>query len=405
MTRSELTVAPSDPRSADTADEAARLGHRPPPPAWLTALLLAAGTAVLVGSEFVPAGVLPLMAADFSVTEGQAGLAVAATAFAGMLTAPTMSSIVPRTDRRTVLLILLALATVSNALVTLSPSFGVMLMGRLLLGVAIAGYWSFTFGVGVQLTGRPALVSTSLAFGTSLATIIGVPLASLLGDRLGWRAVFGVVTLITMLVTALLAVVLPPVPAHPGAGFAMMRRAVANPRLMVGVAAVALVAFGNFTAYPFIRVAIEAVDPAWVTVLLLAWGVGGLAGTLAAGFLSRWLRFAVSAGPALLAVALAVVATSASSGWLAVAIVLWGIGFNMVPVTTQLWVSTIEPQRVEAAVSLQVTAFQTAITIGAVVGGALVDQRGVSAAVVTGALAAALAAVVFAAVAVRPRED
>lgn len=375
------------------------------PGAIPTALALATGTAVLVSAEFVPAGVLPLLADDLHVTEGRAGLAVAATALAGAVTAPTIAAVLPRADRRRVLLGLLMLALASNLVVALAPSLPVLLAGRVLLGVAIAGFWSFTFGVGVAVTDRPALVSTAMSLGTSVATIIGVPLASVLGDVIGWRAVFAVLIAATAASGLVLARVLPPVPAHPGAGAAMMRQALGNRRLMAGVMMIALAAFANFATYPYIRVALQAVTPSLVSVLLLAWGIGGLAGNLVGGWLSTRLRIGVVAAPAVLFVGLALMAAHPSVVLVTLAVVVWGTGFNMVPVTTQLWVSRAEPNRVESAVSLQVTAFQAAITLGAIAGGVIVDHRDVWTAMAAGAVLAGLAAVGFAAVRLVPRKD
>ncbi|MGO2361611.1 MAG: MFS transporter [Brachybacterium tyrofermentans] len=336
----------------------------------MIALALSAGTAALVSAEFLPAGVLPGMARDLGVTEGRAGLTLAATALAGAVTAPTIASVLPRADRRTVLLVLLLLlAVISNIVVAISPSFGIVLVSRLLLGVAISGFWSFALSVGVQVTGRPALVSTTVAVGTSMATVIGVPVSSVLGDIIGWRAVFGAAAVLTLMAGAVLWRLLPPVPAQQGAGLAMMRAVLGNRRLVAGVVVIFVAAFANFVAYPYIRVAIEAIDASMVAVLLLGWGLGGLAGNLAAGYLSRWLRWAATAGPAILAIALAALAGTQGSALLAIAVVMWGFGFSMVPVTTQLWVSAIEPRRVESAVGLQVTAFQIAIMSGSVVEG------------------------------------
>lgn len=386
-----------------TAEHEDRSANDPHPA--VIALVLATGTAVLVGAEFVPAGVLPLLADDLHVTEGRAGLAVAATALAGAITAPTIASVLPRADRRRVLLGLLALALISNVLVALAPTLPLLLAGRVLLGIAIAGYWSFTFGVGVEITGRPALISTAMSLGTSLATIIGVPLASVLGDSIGWRGVFVILIAVTAVSGLAVARLLPPVPAHPSAGAAMMRQALGNRRLMAGVAMVALAAFGNFAAYPYIRVALQAVTPSLVTVLLLAWGLGGLAGNLLGGWLSTRLRLGVALAPAVLMTGLALMAAHPSAVVVALAVVAWGTGFNMVPVTTQLWVSRMEPKRVESAVSLQVTAFQVAITLGAVVGGLVVDHRDVWTAMAVGAVAATLAAVGFAVIRLVPRAD
>jgi predicted MFS family arabinose efflux permease len=373
--------------------------------ALITALALSTGTAALVGSEFVPAGVLPQMASDLGVTEGRAGLAVAATALAGAFTAPTIATLLPRAERRAVLLGLLALAILSNLVVMLAPGLPLVLCARVLLGIAIAGYWSLTFSVGVRATGRPALISTALALGTSAATIVGVPLASVLGDLVGWRAVFAIIAALSVLSALVLRAVLPRVPALPGAGFAMMKQVLRNRLLVTGIVGVGLAALANFTAYPYIRLAIAHVAPASVALILLAWGLGGLVGNLAGGWLSRWLRWAAAAAPAILAGALLLVASSDHALLLVLGTVAWGIGFNMVPVTTQLWVTAVEPHRAEAAISLQVTAFQTAITVGAVLGGALVDGEGYPAALRLGAVAAALAALVFAVLPVRPRID
>lgn len=363
---------------------------------WLPILALAAGIATLVSSEFLPAAVLPEMAADLGVSEGTAGLAVAATAIAGALTAPTIAVILPRTDRRTVLIGLLVAAVVANLAVAIAPGFVVLLVGRLVLGIAIAGYWSFAFGAGTHaVPGRDHVVSTSIALGVTVATIAGVPLASLIGDEVGWRAVFGGAAALSTVSAVGLAVALPPVPAHPSAGFTMLRQALANRWLMAGIGCVVLVAFGNFAAYPYIRLAIQEVDPDAAVWLLAVWGIGGLVGNLTAGRFAHRLRVVAAAAPLALAAGLLLTAGASTLAMLTVAVALWGVGFNMVPVATQLWVTRVEPVRAESALGLQVTAFQVAITLGSASGGALLDAYDVTAPLVLGAAAAAAAGVGF----------
>jgi DHA1 family purine ribonucleoside efflux pump-like MFS transporter len=333
---------------------------------WSSLVALAGGTAVLVASEFLPASVLPTMAADLGISEGTAGLAVAATAVAGAVTA---------------------------------PSIAVLLLGRLVLGVAIAGYWSFAFYVGTRARpGRDSTISTFIAMGVTVATIGGVPLSSVVGDEVGWRTVFLGAAALSALCAVALAVTLPPVAPLPTAGVAIMRQAIANPILLVGVLGVVLVVVGNFAAYPYIRVAIAEVAPGSTAWLLLVWGVGGVAGNLLAGRLAGRLRVVAAAAPGLLGASLALTAAATSLGWLAVAIVAWGVAFNMVPVATQLWMTRVEPTRVESALALQVTAFQVAITLGSAAGGALLDAHGIATALGVGSAFAVAAAVVFGAV-------
>lgn len=386
-------MAPSSFR-ARTAPASVTTAGRP---SWTPVVALAAGIAMLVASEFLPASVLPALAADVGVSEGVAGLAVAATAIAGAITAPSIAVVLPRTDRRTVLAGLLVVGAVANLAVALAPTFAVLLAGRLLLGVAIAGFWSFAFGAGVHaMRGRDRAVSASIAFGVSVATVVGVPVAAIVGDEIGWRAAFGGAAVLTALSAAGIARALPPVPAHPAAGIRMLRAALGHRRLMAGIACIVLVAFGNFAAYPYIRIATERLDPGAATWMLLAWGIGGLAGTLLAGAAAVRLRLLISVTPVLLGVSLAGSATATSLPLLAGAIVLWGLAFNMVPVATQLWVTRVERERVESAMSLQVTAFQVAITLGSAAGGALLDAYGVAPPFVLGAASAVVAGLGFA---------
>jgi predicted MFS family arabinose efflux permease len=306
--------------------------------------------------------------------------------------------VLPRTDRRTVLVGLLVATALANLAVAVAPGFAVLLLGRLVLGIAIAGYWSFAFGAGTHaLPGRDNVISTSLAMGVTVATIAGVPLASLIGDAVGWRTVFGIGAALAAVSALALRATLPPVPPHPSAGFTMLRQAVANRWLMGGILGVVLVAFGNFMAYPFIRIAIEEIDSGSTVWLLLAWGVGGLAGNLVAGRFAGRLRIVAAAAPLLLGGGLLITTTASSLPLLAAGIVVWGVAFNMVPVATQLWVTRVESERAESAMSLQVTAFQVAITLGSASGGVLLDAHGVPPVYVIGAAFAGLAGVLFAA--------
>lgn len=371
--------------------------RRPDVTSWTPIVALASGIAILVASEFLPASVLPAIAADIGVSTGTAGLAVTATAIAGAVTAPSIAALLPRADRRRVLVALLVAAAGSNVVVAVAPSFGVLLAGRLLLGIAIAGFWSFAFGAGTHvLPGRDNVVSAALASGVSVATVLGVPLASIVGDGIGWRSAFGGAAALCALSAVGVAAALPRVPAHPAAGLGMMREAVRNKTLLIGVGCIVLVAFGNFAAYPYIRVATDRVEPSGTSWLLLLWGLGGVAGTVAAGSLVSRLRPLVAATPLLLAASLVLTATASSLPILVIAIAVWGIAFNVVPVATQLWVTRVEAERVESAISLQVTAFQVAITLGSATGGALLDGYGIQLPLLTGATTAAAAGLVWA---------
>jgi predicted MFS family arabinose efflux permease len=366
-------------------------------PGWTPVLALALGITMLVTSEFLPASVLPGLAGDLGVSEGTAGLAVAATAVAGLVTAPSIAAVLPRADRRTVLVALLAIGTFGNLVVALAPSFPVVLVGRVLLGVAVAGFWAFAFAAGIRaVPGRNATISTTLALGVSIATIAGVPLGSLAGDALGWRAVFGIAAALTAVATLAVWAAMPTVPPQAGSGFGALLRTLTHSRLMAGIVFLFVTVLGNFAAYPFIRLAIERIDATAVVALLVAWGIGGLGGNFAAGALSGRLRLATVLGPVLFGASLATLAGATSLWVVAPAVVVWGFGMSMMPVATQLWVTRAEPKRTESALALQVTAFQAAIMLGSALGGQLLDAAGLTPVLLAGAGLALVGATGFA---------
>lgn len=374
------------------ADELSRSTHS----TWQPMLALGAGTAVLVVSEFLPASALPTIATDIGVSNGTAGLAVACTAIAGAVTAPTIPVLVPRMDRRLVLIALLVIGALANLVVAIAPGFAALLAGRVLLGASIAGFWAFAFGAGVHIVpARASLVSTVLAVGVGFATVLGVPLAALVNDRVGWRPAFIGATIACTLAATAVAIALPPIPAHPSAGPHMMRATLSNRLVRIGILLTILSVFGNFVAYPYIRLAIGRIDAAATTPLLLVWGIGGMAGSLLAGRLAIRLRVLACTAPALLGLSLLLTTAASTTFLAAVTVGLWGFAFNMVPVGVQLWFARVEPDRAESAVALSVMAFQLAITVGATAGGALLDAYGIRSALVSGALAATLASIGF----------
>lgn len=367
------------------------------PVPWPPILALTGGIMTLVASEFLPASVLPELARELEVTEGLAGQAVAATAIAGAATAPTIAAVVGTLDRRIVLTLLLAVCALSNLTVALAGAFWVVLIARVLLGVSLAGVWAFAFSSGLRIAPtRPATVSTTLSVGVTIATVVVVPLTTLGSQELGWRATFGIAAVVAAAAATTVWLLVPPVPAEPGAGFTVLRATLRSRTFVVGIICIGLIAFGNFSGFTYIRVAIEAIEPATAPWLLLAFGLGGLFGNLVGGAMHRRLGFAVVAAALVLGAAMIATGWATTIAQLAVFIALWGFAFSMIPVTTQLWVTRAQPDRTEAAMSMQVFAFQVAIATGAAVGGAMVDGAGIAVALVSGGAIAMLAGLAFA---------
>lgn len=342
------------------------------------------GSFSLVTAEFLPPGVLTPVAHDLGVTEGVVGLSVSVTALTALLTALGLSSMFPRTDRRTLLVVLALGAVVSNVLVAVAPSIGVLMVARLLLGAALGGYWSMSLVIAARLVaadrvGRAMMIVNA---GTTVATVAGVPLGVLISAAAGWRVVFWSAAALTVVTAVAMRLALPLIAPTPGIGWSAMGRALRSPGVAVGVVSIVAVIGGHFVGFTYVRPALSLLpgsDVGTIAVLLALFGVGGLVGNFAIGALvDRHLPVLLLAVPVAIGVSVAAVGLAAFAPVLAYpAVVVWGAAFGGVLNVVQVWITRVLPDQVEAGSGLVVAGFQTAIILGSAVGGVGVDAVGV----------------------------
>ena len=364
---------------------------------WPGVIALMVAIFTLVTSEFLPASLLPLMAGDFGITEGVAGQVVTATALVGMFAGPAMGPLFPHLDRKRLLVGLLLLALLANVLTAVAPNYLLVVVARLVLGIAIAGTWSMALAVSSHLVpanklGRAMAV---VNLGVAGATVAAVPLGALISTYAGWRAVFWAVAAATAVALVLFVVLMPSIPARAGGGLRTLVDVLRSRVVLLGLVGLAVLVAGHFGTYTFIRTAAEGVSgltPASIAVLLAVYGVGGLIGNLLSGLVAdRHLGLALVMVPLLIAAGIIAFSLSTGSPLLVfVAVALWGVGFGAVPTTSQTWISRAEPHRVEAAGGLVVATFQLAIALGAALGGVLLDTTNVQTLFLAGGVAVVL---------------
>lgn len=364
----------------------------------------------LVASEFLPASLLTPVAAELGISTGTAGQLVTATAVVGMVAGPALVAVLPPVDRRWVMVGLTALSVVSNVMVAVAPSFGLMLVGRALLGVALSGFWALSLAVAAQMVPAERLgrAMTVVNTGVSLATVAAVPLGAYVGEQLGWRATFWGVAAAGVVTLVLQALALPRVGASERSGLRPLLQTVTTPVVAAGFAALALLVTAHFAAFTYVRPLLDRFDglgAAGLAGLLAAFGAAAFAGNAAVGvILDRRMRPVLVAVPLLVAVATSTLALVAQASLLVVvvAVIAWGLGFGGVPTMVQTWLGRVAPDRLESAGGLTTAVFQVSIALGAAAGGALTDAFDVRAAFVTAGVAGAVGALAFSRVRTTP---
>ncbi|MFE9239752.1 MFS transporter [Streptomyces sp. NPDC007007] len=365
---------------------------------------LALGTFTVVTSEMLPVGLLTPMGRSRGVPEGVAGLTLTITGLVAALSAPVLVPLLGRADRRTALCVLVAVLVVGNLGAAWAPDFTTMVLARVLVGVGMGGVRAVAAGLAVRLVpAQSAGTATSLVFsGIAVASVLGVPAGTYLGDLAGWRAAFLAAAGLGAVVPAAAAVLLPRLPAEPAVPLAGALRLTREPRLRTGLLVVGFLVTGHFAAYTYVRPVLEdvsGVGAGTIGVLLLVYGIAGVAGNFLAGAgAARSPRATLLVIGTVLALTVAALPGLGGSPALAAALmVLRGLGYGGVSVATQTWVLLAAPAAREAASSLFVAVFNAAIALGAPAGGLVADGVGVTAVTVTGAALVAGALVTTAA--------
>lgn len=356
---------------------------------WLAAGSVGTAAFALVTAEFLPVGLLPAMAADIGISEGQAGLMVTMAGVLGALAAPSVTVGAGRLDRRNVLMVLVGLLVASNLIVALSTSYPLVLLGRLLLGIGVGGFWCIGVAIGPRVMPEPTGTrGTAIIFaGISLGTVAGVPAGTFIGDVLGWRAAFAAAAGIGVAVLVAQALLLP----------ALLH----VPKARIGLLAAFFMFGGQFFAYTYIApylVQITGLGSGMVTGLLLAYGTAGFFGNVAGSWVAgKDARTAVAATALVLgASALALAAFGAIPMAAIAIIVVWGLAFGALPIATQTFMFRAASEALETGAALLVSLIQVAIALGATVGGLTVDGLGLVSTMVAGGIVMMLGAPVIA---------
>lgn len=372
---------------------------------WLAVAAVALGAFVIVTTEFLPVGFLPRIAASLHVSLGLAGLMVLVPGLSAAVAAPLLFVGAGRVNRRTIILALGLLVLASNGIASIAPDFTVVVAARVLLGIAIAGFWTVVTPVGPKLVGpaRGTRAISIIVAGVSAGTVAGLPAGQFLGNLLGWRGTFAATAAAALVIVAVQAAALPSIAPDGHAKARDLAGVVARPFARLGLIASAVVFIGQFAASTYITPFLldqAHLHGGLVSGVFVGYGCGGILGALIGGRLVARSLAGSFAGSAIAVAALLLgLSFSASTVWLAcILVIAWGLAWGIMPLTAQVWQLRAVPGAQEAASAVNVTNLQLSIAAGSALGGILVDSASLQTVYITAAsvtLAAGLLAAAF----------
>lgn len=382
-------------RSAGSRTAARRRGG------WPAVVAVALGSFTLVLSELLPVGALSEIGADLGVSTGTTGLLVVMPGLAAAVAAPLLSVAARRLDRRPVLWALAAATAVANLVCALAQDLATILVGRVLLGLALGGFWAVGAAVAPRLVPPESVhrASSLVTAGISVGTVASLPLAAVAGQSAGWRAAFWAAGLLGLAALAAQLRLLPALPARSAVGWRDLAAVPRLPAARAGLLATAFVFLGHFAAYTYIAPYLERhahIGAGAAAGLLLGYGAAGIAGNFLAGAaLARSVRGTIGVSAGGLAAVAALLPLCAPSPVLVGFLVLaWGALFGALPLSLQTAMLGAVPAAPESGLAVFVTVVQVSLAMGSLLGGVVVDGYGIPASLGLGAALAAVAALV-----------
>jgi predicted MFS family arabinose efflux permease len=372
---------------------------------YFALITLAVAVFLSVTIEMLPTGLLPQMSTALNVTESQIGLTVSVFAFTVVVTSTPLVALTRRMPRHALVVGVLVVLAASVMLTAFSNSYALLVVSRIIGGVAHGVFWSVVGAYTAYLVPKEQLaraVSITLG-GGSLAFVFGVPLGTALGAAVGWRLSFGILSVLTLIGAIFVYRFIPRVDHLSGSsimqtptGSITMVTAEADvtsaPRRDHSVTAVvfvcvitAITVIGQYTFYTFVApfliqrvgLGIHAVSPA-----LFCYGVAGaISLVLVAVWLGRKPRFGLMLS--LIVLLAAVLTLAIAPAVLPVALpafFLWGLAMGNLPPLFQTRMLHAAPARIrDTASAFYTTAFNVGIGGGALVGSLVLAASGLGA--------------------------
>jgi DHA1 family inner membrane transport protein len=357
-----------------TRDTAADRGGTP------TLLALALGSFVIGTSEFASMGIIQLFSESLGLTVPQATGAITAYAFGVVVGAPLVTLTAARPNRRTLLLALMALFMAGNLLSAVAGDLGWLMTARFISGLPQGAY----FGAGAVVAahvigaGQAGRAFAIVMTGLTVATIFGSPLATFMGQTLGWRETYLAVAILAAFAFAALWQWVPRTSALDGVPVIQELSALRKVSVW-GMMMVAAIGVGSiFAVYTFIGPIVTdaaGLPAAMIPIALGAFGLGMTAGNLFGGWLADRhpaLGIAVGYGSAL--VVMAGLAIGGTSVWLLLP-GLFGVGAAMMVAipTIQVRLTTFAPEAPTLMGAMNLASLNAANALGAWSGGLAID--------------------------------
>lgn len=349
---------------------------------WLPLIGLTFAVFVFNTSEFMPIGLLTDIATDLNISEARAGLLISVYAWVVAIMSLPLMIMVSKMELKRLLLSIIALFVVSHVASAFAEGYYTLMLSRIGVACSHAIFWSIAPPLAVRTVpdGKRALGLSTIATGSSVAMVVGLPLGRVVGLYVGWRMTFLSIAIISALIFIFIAVVFPKLQSRGKFAFKQLPDLLHN-RVLVGVFIMSvLFATAHYTGYSYIEPflgKVASMSPDVVTLVLIVFGASGMLGSISFSkyYMANRRRFmlVMTLGPALCLLLLQVAAASLLT--VVVVCIMWGAMATAFNIAFQDNTIRFAPENATSiGMSIFSGIFNLGIGSGAYVGGLVVSH-------------------------------
>ena len=345
-------------------------------------LALAIGAFAIGTTEFSPMGFLPQIAENLNISIPTAGMLITAYALGVMIGAPIMTLWFGHFPRRKALIILMGIFTLGNLFAAIAPNYWGLMGARIFTSLNHGAF----FGIGsivatsVVPKDKQASAVAMMFMGLTIANIGGVPLATWIGQNIGWRMSFALIAILGVITMLSLWKALPEGELGQRPDVKAELKVLARLPVVLALLTTVMSAGAMFTLYTYIAPSLHHIThatPTVITFMLVLIGIGfsignHLGGKFADLSVSKTLiGFLV----VLMVMMLLFPILAKTTIGAAIALIIWGAAAFAVVPPLQMRVMSVAHEAPGLASSVNIGAFNLGNALGAAAGGAVLSMN------------------------------
>ncbi|WP_366597123.1 MFS transporter [Bacillus pumilus] len=351
-----------------------------------TVVYLLALAAFLIGTiEYIITGIIQMVADDLHVTTSAAGLLVTSLALSAAIGAPIVIALTINIDRKKILSWMLMIFILSNVITSVSHSFEMVMMTRILQGISGGTAIVVAMAVATRLVEREKRGTAIgiILMGLSSSLVLGVPIGTFLSSMIGWKALFAAIGLITLIPLIVVYRRIPSMKEQEPVTLRMQLSILKDKRILLAVAVTLFYVGGYSTLFTYLTPFLQASANLSITeisgILLLA-GICSFLGSSLGGMAAdkKGPIFTIFSGITLQIIMLMLLSFVTGNLVVMVAVIMiWMIATWSTSPAQQLYLVTLVPKSPDIALSVNTSFIQFGFALGSGVGGIVLSETSI----------------------------